>query len=386
MSSSTDYYSVLGVARSASEDELKKAYRKLALKFHPDKNKAPGAEQRFQDISHAYDVLSDPEKRRIYDAYGEAGLQGGAPDPGAGAAPGGGGPTFTFSGPGGRMPRRAAEDIFAQFFGGRNTRSGPGGGGSSGGFSFGGFPDTSSDDDSDDPMSGSMPFSFGSARSGPGVGGGMPFTFGGSAGSAGGMPEGFASAFGGMPHRTMPPRERPPTQLKRKIQCTLEELAGGFRKKLKVTRRVQDSQTGQIMTTSNILTVDGRPGWKAGTKITFAGAGDELNDQPRQDIVFEVEQLPHPRFTRDGDDLETTVHIPLVDALCGTTVSIKALDGRQLTLPVSRVTPETVRHISGEGMPRKNGGRGDLRVKFTIEYPVLDDTQKAHLRQVLPRS
>merc|ERR1712012_923857 len=72
-----DYFTILGVSRGASDDEIKKAYRKLALKYHPDKNQSPGAEERFKEIGEAYDVLSDVKKKQIYDQYGEEGLKGG---------------------------------------------------------------------------------------------------------------------------------------------------------------------------------------------------------------------------------------------------------------------------------------------------------------------
>ena len=72
-----DYYSILGVKKGANEDELKRAYRKLALKYHPDKNKSSSAEEKFKEIGEAYDVLSDPKKRQIYDQLGEEGLKGG---------------------------------------------------------------------------------------------------------------------------------------------------------------------------------------------------------------------------------------------------------------------------------------------------------------------
>merc|ERR1712198_729133 len=78
-----DYYKVLGVDKSADADTLKKAYRKLALKYHPDKNKDPGAEEKFKEISEAYEVLSDKEKRSTYDQYGEEGLKGGIPSSGS---------------------------------------------------------------------------------------------------------------------------------------------------------------------------------------------------------------------------------------------------------------------------------------------------------------
>lgn len=86
-----DFYKILGIQKGATDDEIKKAYRKLALKFHPDKNKTAGAEERFKEIAEAYEVLSDKKKRDVYDQYGEEGLHGG----GGGAGPDGG-PQFTY--------------------------------------------------------------------------------------------------------------------------------------------------------------------------------------------------------------------------------------------------------------------------------------------------
>ncbi|XP_013149346.1 PREDICTED: dnaJ protein homolog 1-like [Papilio polytes] len=102
-----DYYKMLGLTKGATDDEIKKAYRKLALKYHPDKNKAPGAEERFKEVAEAYEVLSDKKKREIYDAHGEAGLKGGMGGqngPGVGQSY-----SYTFHGD----PRAT----FAQFFG-----------------------------------------------------------------------------------------------------------------------------------------------------------------------------------------------------------------------------------------------------------------------------
>ncbi|KAL0675927.1 hypothetical protein Bca4012_003908 [Brassica carinata] len=97
-----DYYKVLQVDRSAKDDDLKKAYRKLAMKWHPDKNPntKKEAEAKFKQISEAYDVLSDPQKRAIYDQYGEEGLNSQAPPPASGGFPGGsdGGASFRFNG------------------------------------------------------------------------------------------------------------------------------------------------------------------------------------------------------------------------------------------------------------------------------------------------
>lgn len=92
-----DFYKILGIQKGANDDEIKKAYRKLALKYHPDKNKSAGAEERFKEIAEAYEVLSDKKKRDIYDQYGEEGLHGGAPN-GAGGPEGGQQFTYEFHG------------------------------------------------------------------------------------------------------------------------------------------------------------------------------------------------------------------------------------------------------------------------------------------------
>ena len=117
-----DYYSTLGVSKAATVDELKKAYRKLAMKFHPDKNTSPGAEEKFKEIGEAYEVLSDEKKRRIYDQVGAEGLKNGAGQEGMG---GGGMPNFR----GGTYTQADPRETFAKFFGG----------GGFGGSTFGGF-------------------------------------------------------------------------------------------------------------------------------------------------------------------------------------------------------------------------------------------------------
>uniref|UniRef100_A0A1I7Y424 J domain-containing protein n=1 Tax=Steinernema glaseri TaxID=37863 RepID=A0A1I7Y424_9BILA len=113
-----DYYKILGVARGASDDEIKKAYRKMALKFHPDKNQEPGASEKFKECAEAYDVLSDPKKKEIYDRFGEEGLKS---DGGAGGSgrPGGPGQAFySFQGDPMRMfTQTCGDDIFSDMFG-----------------------------------------------------------------------------------------------------------------------------------------------------------------------------------------------------------------------------------------------------------------------------
>lgn len=123
MADNKDYYQILGVAKGASADELKKAYRKLALEYHPDRNKTKEAEAKFKELSRAYEVLGNPEKRQAYDQYGAAAFEQGA---GSGDPFGGGGPfTYTYSTGGGANPFEGFEggfsdpfEIFEQFFGG----------------------------------------------------------------------------------------------------------------------------------------------------------------------------------------------------------------------------------------------------------------------------
>jgi len=145
-----DYYKILGTKKGANDDELKKAYRKMALKFHPDKNKAPDAEEKFKEIAEAYDVLSDPNKREIYDKYGEEGLKRGGGDGGSSGGGGGGHfdgsnnfKSYSFQGDPHEIFRTffGSEDPFQSFFdfGGSPT------GGASRGMFGGGFPNGAED-------------------------------------------------------------------------------------------------------------------------------------------------------------------------------------------------------------------------------------------------
>merc|ERR1712110_1360203 len=138
---------ILGVSRGASDDEIKKAYRKLALKYHPDKNQSPGAEERFKEIGEAYDVLSDTRKKQIYDQYGEEGLKGSmGGGPGQQQGPqgmpnfGDGGFSYTYHGDPNATFRQffGNSNPFESFFngGGQGMPGGIGGGGNRGGFKF----------------------------------------------------------------------------------------------------------------------------------------------------------------------------------------------------------------------------------------------------------
>lgn len=337
-----DYYTTLSVPKNASDDDLKKAYRKLAMKWHPDKNpnNKKEAEAKFKQISEAYEVLSDPQKRAVYDQYGEEGLKGQVP-PGAGGAAGfsnGGGPSVF------RFNPRNADDIFAEFFGGASPFGMGGLGGMSGRSSRNPFGDS---------------------------------MFGGFSGS-----ENVFRQFGD-PAPPGGPRKAPPVE--NKLPCTLEELYKGSTRKMKISRNIADP-SGKTLTVDEILTIDVKPGWKKGTKVTFPEKGNEQPNVVAADLVFVIDEKPHDVFKRDGNDLIVTQKIPLADALTGTTVSINTLDGRTLTIPCNEViSPGYEKVIPKEGMPiaKEPGKRGNLRIKFDVKFPArLNAEQKTGIKRL----
>lgn len=143
-----------------------------------------------------------------------------------------------------------------------------------------------------------------------------------------------------------------------------------------------------------VVEVNVLPGWKAGTKARFDGAGNQNDDGSVQDVVFVVEEKPHERFKRDGDDIIATVKIPLVDALCGPSKppTIVGLDGKTHTVPLPSgggvIKPNTRARLSGLGMPRRKEGKvvgkGDLVVEWDIIFPErLSQGQKEAVRRGL---
>jgi DnaJ homolog subfamily B member 13 len=203
------------------------------------------------------------------------------------------------------------------------------------------------------------------------------FTFGGGMGGMG---------FGGSTRRPNAKPKDPP--IERDLPVSLEEMFHGATKKLKISRRVLDPGSGTSRSEEKILTIDVRPGWKEGTKVTFPNEGDESPHSIPADVVFVIKQKPNPYFSRDGNDLVYTHSLPLVQALTGTTLQINTVDGRQLSIPINDiVTPTYEKRVPNEGMPvsKSNGAeRGDLVIKFRIVFPpVLSQAQKDLIRQAL---
>ncbi|XP_046576033.1 dnaJ homolog subfamily B member 4-like [Haliotis rubra] len=354
-----DYYKILNVAKGASDEDIKKGYRKMALKYHPDKNKSPGAEEKFKEIAEAYEVLSDPKKKEIYDKYGEEGLKGGMHSGGTSAGQGGtyhysfhGNPHETF-----RMffgDENPFGSFFSSGFGGSSMRP-PGFGHH---FGPGGPDDMDVDED---------PF-------------GRQFS---SFGGPGGHFQQFSST-------GMPKQRRQDAAIVKDLQVSLEDIYKGATKRMKITRKVlnPDGQTTRME--EKILTVDIKPGWKAGTKITFPKEGDQKPHNIPADIVFVLKDKHHPQFLREGSDIRYKAKVLLRDALCGTTIHVPTVDGRKIPLNISDVIkPGSIKRIQGEGLPypKQAGKRGDLIIEFSVAFPdKLSQAVKDNLKQMLPRT
>ncbi len=344
MAEKRDYYEVLGVQKSANADEIKKAYRKAAIKYHPDKN--PGdkeAEEKFKEAAEAYDVLSNPDKRARYDQFGHAGM---------GGAAGGGG----FGGFGGGF---SMEDIFSQF-----------------GDIFGGH-------------------------------------FGG----------GFRSSGGGQ-------RVSRGSDIRVKVRLTLQEIANGATKKLKITKTVacdkcggkgaKDSNgystcstcngsgyvmrventffgrmqtqgvcptcggSGQVITDpcdkckgegtlrgEEVVEIKIPAGVGEGMVLTVSGKGNAARRGGISgDLQVLIEEEPDMELLRDGNDLIHNLNITVTTALLGGTVEVPTVDGRAKIKIAPGTHAGKVLRLGGKGLPDVNGyGRGDILVVVDITIP-----------------
>ncbi|KAH6724871.1 hypothetical protein BKA61DRAFT_627454 [Leptodontidium sp. MPI-SDFR-AT-0119] len=375
MVAETKLYDSLGIKPDASQDEIKKAYRKMALKHHPDKNKDnPNSAEKFKEVSQAYEILSDPEKRTTYDQYGlEFMLRGGPPppDPSAGGNP--------YAGAAGGMPGGFDFGGAGMPGGGRNfhyefNTGGPGGG--SGGFSF------------SNPESIFSEFLRGQTGMGGG-GDGFEDMFGG-----GGMPRSRQSGGGGRTRtagsgaETARYRAQTPevTTVERPLPLTLEELFKGTHKKMKIKRKAFDEVTGKRTTQDKVLEMDIKPGLKKGSKIKFKGVGDQ-EEGGQQDLHFVVEEKPHPLFTRDGDDIHHTVDLDLKEALTGWKRTITTIDGKSIILDKAGPTqPGKKEEFPNLGMPlsKKPDQRGNFVITYNVKFPTsLTVEQKRKLKEIL---
>ncbi|KAL2981510.1 hypothetical protein AAZX31_13G293300 [Glycine max] len=352
-SDSTRYYEILGVSKNASPDDLKKAYKKAAIKNHPDKGGDP---EKFKELAQAYEVLSDPEKREIYDTYGEDALKEGM---------GGGG--------GGHDPF----DIFSSFFGGSPF-------GSAGGSSRGRRQRRG--EDVVHPLKVSLEDLYlGTSKklslsrnvlcskcNGKGSKSGASMTCAGCQGT--GMKVSI--------------RHLGPSMIQQ-MQHPCNECKGTG-ETINDRDRCQQCKGEKVVQEKKVLEVVVEKGMQNGQKITFPGEADEAPDTVTGDIVFVLQQKEHPKFKRKADDLFVEHTLSLTEALCGFQFVLTHLDSRQLLIksnPGEVVKPESFKAINDEGMPnyQRHFLKGKLYIHFSVEFPdTLSLDQVKALEAVLP--
>ncbi|MEY2935177.1 MAG: hypothetical protein RL033_5926 [Pseudomonadota bacterium] len=335
MSAKRDYYEVLGVAQDAGEEEVKKAYRKAALKFHPDRNQGDkDAETQFKEATEAYSVLSDKEKRATYDRFGHAGLQGGAAD---------------FSGVGVGDIFSQFQDIFADFFGG-----GGGGGGRQRRQARGSDVRVEARITLQDSMRG--------VKHEVTVEGLAPCdTCRGSGAAAGTSPEQCRHCGGSGQVAT----QRGFIM----FSSTCPSCRG--QGAIIVNPCVSCSGRGAVERQRKVL-VTFPAGIDSGQRLRVPGQGmPGPNGTPAGDLYVDVEIEAHPDFERDGADLVTRESISFVEAAMGTEFDVVLPDGSEVPVEVPGGTqPGTVITAHGHGLQRiGRRGRGDLHVVVNVHVP-----------------
>jgi curved DNA-binding protein len=314
-----DYYSTLGVSKTATDKELKQAFRKLARKYHPDVN--PGdktSESKFKEVNEAYEVLGDPEKRKKYDELG-ANWRMYEQQAAAGARPGAGGPGF-------------------------------------GGFSGGGVH-TMTEEEMREMFGGESPFSdF------------FQTFFGG--GNFGG---GFEDARRGSSRGNARSRARKGRDVEQEIELSLDDVYHG------VTRRLLFTLGGQ----NRSVDVRIPAGVGDGSRVRIAAEGEPgSGGAPNGDLYLRIRLTPNPTFERKGQDLYARVPIPLTTAVLGGEAEVRTLAGKSLRLKIPPTTQHgQMFRLKGHGMPipGKAGEHGDLYATADVQLPrQLTPEQRSH--------
>ncbi len=341
MAASIDFYQVLGVSRNASQKEIRQAYRKLARKHHPDVNpNDPAAEQRFKEISQAYEVLSSPEKRKDYDRFGQAyqqARQQGGPQAGADFA------DFVFT----QYGAGSFAEIFGDLFGNMHTGGGR-----------------------------ARQYAATQSQRGPDIEHEMEVS--------------FAEAFNGV-EKTLNLRiadRCPDCEGMGGTSQTCPNCGGSGRSSGGLfgmgSACPQCQGSGQVITGScpkcggagevardRRIKVKIPTGVKTGSRVRIAGEGGRgIRGGPNGDLYLIIKVQPHPFFERQGDDIQATVPVTFVEAALGAKVSVPTPDGRvSLTIPAGTRNAQRFR-LKGKGFPRLGGhGRGDEYVQVEVSVP-----------------
>lgn len=304
-----DYYAVLGVSKTASADEIKKSYRRLARKYHPDMN--PGnkeAETRFKEVNEAYEVLSDAEKRKKYDQFGQYWKQAGQTWPGGGGA----GANVDFSG-----------------------------------FDFSQY---SNFDEFINELLGRMGST--STQTGPGRSGSRSYSYRTSTGRSTGF-DGY-SGFDGFNTTGASPGSAADREAT--LTLTLSEAFHGVQKRLNLG--------------TEEINVRIPPGAKKGSRIRVKGKGAvSPYNQQRGDLYLNIELQPHPFFQFEGDNLVCEVPIAPDEAVLGAKIEVPTPDGNvTVNVPPGIRSGQSLR-LRGKGWPNPKSGRGDQMVKISIVAP-----------------
>ncbi|MFD2116140.1 molecular chaperone DnaJ [Paenibacillus yanchengensis] len=346
MANKRDYYEVLGVGKSASDEELKKAYRKLARQYHPDVNKEADAEEKFKEVKEAYDVLSDDSKRSTYDRFGHV-----DPNQGMGGA---GGADF-----GGGFG-----DIFDMFFGGGGGRRDPN------------APQRGND------LQYTMTIEFKEAVFGKETEISIPRTEScdpchGSGAKPGTQPETCSVCHGSGQQEVV--ANTPFGRMVNRRACSNCSGSG------KVIRERCSSchGAGQVKKQRKIK-VSIPAGVDEGSQIRISGEGEGgLRGGPAGDLYIVLRVKEHEFFEREGDDIYCEVPLTFTQAALGDEIEIPTLTEKvKLKIPAGTQTGTYFR-LKGKGVPRLRGyGQGDQHVKVTVVTPTkLSEEQKALLRQ-----
>ncbi|XP_057304125.1 dnaJ homolog subfamily B member 11-like isoform X2 [Hydractinia symbiolongicarpus] len=313
-----DFYKILGVKRDASLREIKKAYRKLAMKWHPDKNTDdPQAQEKFQDLGAAYEVLSDTDKRKTYDQHGEDGVKK------MGGFNGGG------------------FDPFESFFGGF-------------GFGFGGGNQRQGQNEV--PKGGNIVMD-------------LEVT----------LEELYTGDFVEV-LRAKPVAET--TSGTRKCNCRMEMRTtqlGPGRFQMMQEEVCDDCPNKKFVIKDQVLEIEIEQGMSDGQEYPFVAEGEPHIDGEPGDLIFKIKELKHKIFERRGDDLYTNVTISLVDALTGFDIEIPHLDGHKVNVHRDKVTwPGAKIKKKNEGMPNYNDNtkKGNLVITFDVNFPKGELTQE----------
>jgi len=350
----TEFYDRLGVAPDANTADIKKAYRKLAVKYHPDKNpNNDAAAEKFKEISEAYEVLSDDNKRQMYDKYGKEAMKEGGGN---------------------------AEDIFSSFFGGPFS-SFFGGGGMQRGPKKG--------DDIVHEIGVTLEDLYKGKTSKLAVTRNVLCAKCDGAGTKSGAAAGKCKTCEGRGVRLIVKQLGP--GMIQQMQTVCPEC-NGKGESIKESDQCPECKGKKVVKEKKILQVHIDKGMKNGQKIVFAGEADEAPGSEPGDIIFILVEKKHDTFRRNGNDLYMEYSLPLIEALAGTSFTVKHLDDRQLLVKVEKgdiITPGEVRVIPGEGMPqyKQPFTKGSLYVKMNVEFPKpgsLKDQQIQQLEKILP--